>query len=1029
MVHCSHVRCLLSPLRMRTLTILLTVLLLAMAHGQSVAPLAHVEDAAKLPVAFMHATVHVDVRTVLQDATLLIRDGSIIAVGRKVNVPGNAVRIDLHGLHLWPALIDPYSDLGMGGQVIAKGDGGKVVGARHWNQALQAQFHADELFANDTARTKELRKQGFSTVITHRMDGIARGTSAAVALDDGPLPKSVIEPEVAAYFSLNKGSSPDAYPRSQMGAIALVRQTFMDAQFYGATNVHEEYDVVLGALFKQLKGRTVFEADDRNEVLRWGRVLREFALPGIVKGSGDEYARVEAIRSMGVPLIVPVDFPEAYDVEDPYDALEVSYARLKNWELAPHNAAILDSAGIPFALTTHGRKDLKDLWKDMRRMVACGLDSARAIELFTIAPAQLFGLDDRIGALKEGMRADLLVTSHHLLDQRNIIHETWVGGKRFIHSEISPIELNGKYTLNLGEGTWELKVTGTAEKREATVQRTKEPDSTQVKVALQQEGALVSLAFAPKNDPDAVVRLSGTIHRGGLWDGQGQRPGGKWFPWSAVRQADRTGTAKVDSSKAEAATTRSAINHPLVGLGWLDKPDTSTIIFRHATVWTNGAQGILGNADVCIHEGKVRAVGSNLDVAALFPGKHKPTITEVNATGKHITCGIVDEHSHIAISKGVNEGSQNNTAEVRIGDVLNPDDVNIYRALAGGVTTAQLLHGSANPIGGQSALIKLRWGQDADGLLIDNAPKHIKFALGENVKQSNWGGRSSRFPQTRMGVEQVFYDAFLRAKRYDLEWRTWQAAKPKDRLTRPRPRRDLELETLVEILNGERNITCHSYVQSEIAMLMHVADSMHFHVNTFTHVLEGYKLAKRIADHGTNASTFSDWWGYKFEVNDAIPYNAALLHKAGVNTGINSDDAEMCRRLNQEAAKTVKYGGVSEEEAWKMVTLNPAKMLKLDHRMGSLEPGKDADIVVWNDNPLSIRAVAEKVFVDGVPYFDREHDQEQREWIATERDRMVRAMIVAKKNGSKTKKAEPEKEKLWHCDDMGDGSEHDHVSP
>ena len=1012
---------------MRTLLITLALLLFISSHGQTIEPLHHVEDAAKIPIGLVHATVHVDARTTLVDATLLIRDGSILAIGKKVDLPKDAVRIDMHGLHLWPALIDPYSDLGLSSISIAKNDGGSAVGARHWNRALHPELRADELIANDTARTKELRKQGFATVITHRMDGIARGTSAAFVLDDGPLPKSVIEPEVAAYFSLKKGSSPDAYPRSQMGAIALVRQTFLDALQFGATSVHEERDLVLGSLSKQLKERTVFEAEDRNEVLRWGRIMTEFDLPGMVKGSGDEYARVDAIRRMGVPLIVPVNFPDAYDVEDPYDALEVSYARLKHWELAPHNAAILDSAGVSFALTAHGRKDLKDLWKDMRRMVSAGLDSARAIELFTSEPARLFGLDDRIGALKEGFRADLLVTSHHLLDQRNTIHETWVGGKRFIHSEVSPVELIGRYTLNLGDGTWELNVTGAPEKWEATVQRAKEPDSSKVKATLQQQGPLISLVFAPKNSPDAVVRLSGTIHRGGLWDGQGQRPGGKWFPWSAVRQADRTGTTKIDTAKTEEPTQRSVINYPLVGLGWTDLPDTGSIIFRHATVWTNGAKGILKNADVCIHEGKVFAVGGDLDVAVLFPGKHKPTITDLDATGKHITCGIVDEHSHIAISKGVNEGSQSNTAEVRIGDVVNPDDVNIYRALAGGVTTAQLLHGSANPIGGQSALIKLRWGHDANGLLIDSAPKHIKFALGENVKQSNRSAGSGRFPQTRMGVEQVFVDAFLRAKRYDLEWRSWQAAKPKYRGTPPR--RDLELEALVEILNGERNITCHSYVQSEIAMLLHVADSLGFHVNTFTHVLEGYKVAKRIADHGTNASTFSDWWGYKFEVNEAIPYNAALLHDAGVNTGINSDDAEMCRRLNQEAAKIVKYGGVSEEEGWKMVTLNPAKMLKLDHRIGSVEPGKDADIVVWSENPLSIRAISEKVYVDGVPYFDRERDLQQREWIATERDRIMRAMIMAKKNGSKTKKPEPEREKLWHCDDLGDGSELDHIAP
>jgi imidazolonepropionase-like amidohydrolase len=309
--------------------------------------------------------------------------------------------------------------------------------------------------------------------------------------------------------------------------------------------------------------------------------------------------------------------------------------------------------------------------------------------------------------------------------------------------------------------------------------------------------------------------------------------------------------------------------HPLVGYGWREAPVGSTVILSHATVWTNGPQGVLRNVDVCIHEGKVKAVGPELSVAALFPGKRQPQVTELNATGKHITCGIVDEHSHIAISKGVNEGTQAVTAEVRIGDVVNPDDVNIYRDLAGGVTTAQLLHGSANPIGGQSALIKMRWGLSADSMLIKDAPKHIKFALGENVKQSNRSTASGRFPQTRMGVEQVYYDAFHRAKRYATNVALWENAKPRDR--GPAPRRDLELEALVEILAGDCNITCHSYVQGEIDMLMHVADSMGFRVNTFTHILEGYKMADKMRVHGVNASTFSDWWAYKFEVYDAIP--------------------------------------------------------------------------------------------------------------------------------------------------------------
>jgi len=269
-----------------------------------------------------------------------------------------------------------------------------------------------------------------------------------------------------------------------------------------------------------------------------------------------------------------------------------------------------------------------------------------------------------------------------------------------------------------------------------------------------------------------------------------------------------------------------------------------------------------------------------------------------------------------------------------------------------------------------------------------------------------------------MGVEQVFYDAFERAKAYKKEWAAYNGLSSKKRSVTSKPRKDLELETLVEILDSKRFVTCHSYVQSEINMLMHVADSMGWKMNTFTHILEGYKVADKMKEHGVNGSTFSDWWAYKFEVNDAIPYNAALMHEQGVNVGINSDDAEMGRRLNQEAAKGVMYGGMSQEEAWKMVTLNPAKMLKLEGRTGSVKVGKDADVVLWSANPLSIYAKAEKTFVDGVRYFDIEKDQELRKGLAMERNRLIQKMIKAKKGGAETKKPTKKHQHLYHCDTM-----------
>ena len=445
-----------------------------------------------------------------------------------------------------------------------------------------------------------------------------------------------------------------------------------------------------------------------------------------------------------------------------------------------------------------------------------------------------------------------------------------------------------------------------------------------------------------------------------------------------------------------------------------NKPIQESVLFKNATVWTNEKEGVLLNTDVIISNGKIIAIGTLLNPFNYFK---EGAFKTIDASTMHLTCGIIDEHSHIAISRGVNEGTQAVSAEVRIGDVINPADHNIYRQLAGGTVAAQLLHGSANPIGGQSAIIKFRWGQSAEEMKIKNADEFIKFALGENVKQSNWGDQERvRFPQTRMGVEQIFYDAFYRALEYEKSWIEYNKLPIKKKRITPPPREDLELNALVEILNSERFITCHSYVQSEINMLMHVADSMGFKINTFTHILEGYKVAKKMKEHGAGGSTFSDWWAYKFEVNDAIPHNATLLNNNEVLTAINSDDAEMGRRLNQEAAKAIKYGGTSEEDAWKMVTLNPAKLLHLDDRMGSIKVGKDADIVLWTENPLSVYSKVIQTYVDGKLLFDTKKDLELRQRDLKERMRIIQ-LISEDKTSKNKKQPKPEKEKLYHCDD------------
>ncbi len=412
----------------------------------------------------------------------------------------------------------------------------------------------------------------------------------------------------------------------------------------------------------------------------------------------------------------------------------------------------------------------------------------------------------------------------------------------------------------------------------------------------------------------------------------------------------------------------SEVNYPLGEFGRKAPPEQlAVVLFRNATVWTSGPQGRLDNADVLVEKGKIKSVGVGLAAPA--------EALVINATGKHISPGIIDCHSHIATDGGVNESGQTITAEVRIGDFIDPNDINIYRQLAGGVTSSNILHGSANTIGGQNQVLKFRWGAGPEEMKFATAPPGIKFALGENVKQSNWGERTNnRYPQSRMGVEQLVRDAFRAAQQYRQSHDEWNRTK-----TGLPPRTDLELAALAEVVEGKRLIHCHSYRQDEILALLRTCESFGVQIATLQHILEGYKLADVMAKHGVGGSSFSDWWAYKFEVLDAIPYNGALMHNAGVVVSFNSDDAELARRLNLEAAKAVKYGGVSPEEALKFVTLNPAKQLRIDRWVGSLEPGKDADLVVWSASPLSTYGRCEQTWIDGRRYFDREEDQQARD--------------------------------------------------
>ncbi|MDB5282462.1 MAG: amidohydrolase [Bacteroidota bacterium] len=959
--------------------------------------------------AFTHATIFKDYKTKIEDATLLIRDGKVVEVRANVAVPKGAIVHDMKGKFIYPSFIDIYATYGLpDAKPAPRGDGpqmeSNVKGAYGWNQAIHSDYSAIKNFTADDKKAEELRKLGFGAVLVHMKDGIARGTGAVVTLGNDKENNLVVKAEASANYSFSKGTSHQDYPESLMGAIALLRQTYYDAQWYKNTKDKKEFNLSMQAWLDNQSLPQIFDANgDWQNILRADKVGDEFGVQYIIKGNGTEYQRIEEVKNTKAKLITTLNFPKAYDVEDPYKALWVSLEEMKNWELAPTNPAALAKAGIDFALTPSDLEKKDEFLPNLRKAVKYGLDSATALKALTFNPATFLNVFDKTGSLEAGKLANFFITSKTLFDDKCEINENWIQGKRYEVKAFEPKDIRGEYALALSNNlSYKLKVAGdvSGPKANLVISDSAKPE---VKIVFKEND--ISLSFNPeKKKEQNKILLTGIIdYAQKSWQGKGQLATGEWISWTATQtkgpDADTSKPAKKDTLDL---TKLSKVVYPFISYGNEELPKAENVLFKNGTVWTNESEGNLANTDVIIRNGKIASLGKGLACAEC---------KVVDATNKFVTSGIIDEHSHIAISNGVNEGAESSSAEVRIGDVISSEDINIYRQLSGGVTASQLLHGSANAIGGQSGLVKLRWGYAPEKMKIEGADGFIKFALGENVKQSNWGDRSVvRYPQTRMGVEQTYYNYFTKAKEYEKAMgKTKEAA----------PRRDLELDALVEIMNKKRFITCHSYVQSEINMLMHVADTFGFKVNTFTHILEGYKVADKMKAHGCYASTFADWWAYKYEVIDAIPYNAAILTKVGVTTAVNSDDAEMARRLNQEAAKSIKYGGLSEIEAWKLCTLNPAKMLHLDSHMGSIKAGKDADIVVWSDNPLSIYARVEKTFIDGIPFYDVDRDAQKREEIRKERARLVQKMLDDKKGGAPTQDPTPKGNMEIKCGDEG----------
>ena len=963
--------------------------------------------------AFTNAKIYVSPTRIIDKGTLLIRNGKVIASGTNVSIPSSSIAIDLNGKHIYPSFIDLYSDFGIEKPKRQQNNGRPPqydAGRKgyYWNDHITPEINALDKFKYDKKKATELLKTGFGVVNTHFQDGIIRGTGALVALNsEVGNAERILTDRSAQHFSFRKGnSSRQSYPTSLMGAMALLRQVYHDATWYAAGNSNTK-DWSLEA-FNRNKGLPqIFDAGSLANDLRAHKIAQECGAKYIIKGGGNEYARIDAIKGTNSAYIIPIDFPAAYDVSDPLNAAVVELKDMRHWNQAPTNPKILAENNIQFALTAAGLKKTAAFKKNLMNAIEHGLDKTKALEALTTVPAALLGKSTTLGTLNNGALANFLITSGDLFDAKTILYENWVQGHKNVISDMDTKDIRGEYQLSVDGNTYKMNIGGDIAKPKITLKK----DSVKIAAKINYTDNWVNIFYAPLEEKSAeFVRLNAVVVTPDNLNGRGTNIDGKDISWSAVKKTED----KADEAKKEAKTDEEPpiivpVAYPNTAYGLSAKAKPETILFKNATVWTNEADGILKNTDVLVQNGKIAGIGNDLSARGA---------RIIDATGKHVTAGIVDEHSHIAAA-AINEAGHNSSAEVTIEDVVSDDDINIFRNLSGGVTSIQILHGSANPIGGRSAVIKLKWGESADQLLNPNADPFIKFALGENVKQSNWGDNVNiRFPQTRMGVEQVYNDYFQRAKEYDAAWKAYNKLSSKAKGRTKTPRKDIELEVLAQILNKERFISCHSYVQSEINMLMKVAEKFGFNINTFTHILEGYKVADKMKEHGVAGSTFSDWWAYKYEVNDAIPFNAAIMHKVGVLTAINSDDREMSRRLNQEAAKTVKYGEVSEEDAWKFVTLNPAKMLHIDDRVGSIKIGKDADLVLWTNHPMSIYTKAEKTMIEGAIYYDLEKLPEMREAIKKERNQLINMMLKAKNKGVKTQAPKSKKKEALHCDTL-----------
>ncbi|MSR69678.1 MAG: hypothetical protein EXS17_04955 [Phycisphaerales bacterium] len=1005
-------------MRLQTVQTYFSLIALAVGGSAAVAQSPPINGIAPSDVrwdAIEHATVLVSPGVQLDDATILMRGGWIEAVGPSATtlIPAGATIHGGRGKRVMAGFIEPALLL----DSAAQSQRASTQAGAHWNAYVTPQVSTEDLPEISSKLRGELRQLGFAVAAAYPDTGIFRGRGSVQLLGDAPsgmqkLPGSAGEFLAFGRSARNAPRDDDdddrivVYPNSIMGAVALMRQTLHDAKWRAESvavwNVHPVGNdpptaaPALDALAPAIAGRerVLFDAATELDALRGGSLAREFGLQASLLGSGTEFRHLNEIVALQLPIIVPLDYPVAPQLTTARLAESASLRELTTWAAAPSNLSRLIAAGAAASLTTARLDQRSDFPQRVREALDAGLTESQLLAALTTTPAALLGLSDTLGTIAVGRMANLTVSDGPLFAKDSRITAVWIAGREYDAAPAgsapleSEFQFSGRFSVARSDQKPCIMVINP--KKSAIEFELINADGSPRSVAAESV-ALDELRGGFVVD-GAVLGLTGPtrcalrIDRGAL-SVDALSPGGGTCRFVATAAAAAAEEAK---KKPDVTRVRPSVvlTQPVGDFGLAAVPTREHVLFRNATVWTSSPDGIRTGTDVLVRDGTITQIGTNL--AAPVDGR------VIECAGRHLTPGLIDCHSHTGIDGSVNEWTQACTAEVRIGDVIDPDDVGWYRELAGGLTCANQLHGSANPIGGQNSVVKIKWGSPLAEWPATGALPGIKFALGENVVRPK-----GRYPQTRMGVEAFIRDRFRAAREYHDGQKEYAAHT--DRHSREAaPRVDIELEALAEILDSTRIIHCHSYRQDEVVMLISLADEFGFRIGTFQHILEGYKVADAIARHGAGGSCFSDWWAYKIEVMDAIPWAGAMMQGQGVLMSFNSDSSELARHLNTEAAKAVKYGGLSPARALEFVTINPARQLGLGARTGSIEIGKDADLVVWSGDPLSPLSICEQTWVEGTKRFDRSEDLAAR----AGREALRQQLIVAAMQMGKTADAD-----------------------